>query len=210
MLKALMVAVVATAVTVGQDAWGQSGATIDCRKLNATANHGAMDHSAHNEIMEKCGGVLPGEAGQAAFGAISEIVRLLKSDPNTDWSKVNIEALRQHLIDMNDVVMNAVVTQRNVPGGIEMRITGTGRTTEAIQRMMMNHTKMLDQGKEYHASASALPDGALVTVTARKTADSRAVAQIRGLGFAGLITEGDHHAGHHLAVARGEPAPHGK
>lgn len=41
--------------------------------------------------------------GQDAFGTIQEIVQILQSDPTTDWSKVNISALRQHLIDMNEV-----------------------------------------------------------------------------------------------------------
>ena len=45
----------------------------------------------------------PTMPGQDAFGAIQEIVQILQSDPKTDWSKVNIEALRQHLIDMNEV-----------------------------------------------------------------------------------------------------------
>ena len=32
--------------------------------------------------------------GQDAFGAIQEIVRILDADPKTDWSKVDLEALR--------------------------------------------------------------------------------------------------------------------
>jgi hypothetical protein len=40
--------------------------------------------------------VLP---GQDAFGAVQEIVRMLEADPETDWSKVDLEVLRQHLID---------------------------------------------------------------------------------------------------------------
>ena len=32
--------------------------------------------------------------GQDAFGTIQEIVQILEADPNTDWSKVNIAALR--------------------------------------------------------------------------------------------------------------------
>ena len=40
-------------------------------------------------------------------GAIGEIVRILEADPKTDWSKVNLEALRQHLIDMNEVALHA-------------------------------------------------------------------------------------------------------
>ena len=34
--------------------------------------------------------------------------------------------------------------------------------------------------------------------------DTRTLARIRGLGFAGLITEGAHHQPHHLAMAKGE------
>ena len=50
--------------------------------------------------------------GQDAFGAIQEVVQILQSDPKTDWSKVNIDALRQHLIDMNEVTLRAVATPR--------------------------------------------------------------------------------------------------
>ena len=44
---------------------------------------------------------MPTAPGQAAFGAAQEIVRMLLADPMTNWSKVDIDALRQHLIDMN-------------------------------------------------------------------------------------------------------------
>ncbi len=37
---------------------------------------------------------LPKEAGQSAFAAIHEIVVMLEGDPKTDWSKVDIDALR--------------------------------------------------------------------------------------------------------------------
>ena len=43
------------------------------------------------------------QAGQGAFAAIQEVVEILAADSNTDWSKVNIDALRQHLVDMNNV-----------------------------------------------------------------------------------------------------------
>ena len=41
----------------------------------------------------------PTMPGQDAFGAIQEIVQILEADPKTDWSKVELEGLRQHLID---------------------------------------------------------------------------------------------------------------
>ena len=170
-----------------------------------------MDHAAHAAALSSCvKTVLPTSSGQAAFGTISEIVRMLKADPNTDWSRVNIEALRQHLIDMDDVTMHAVVAQRNVAGGIEVDVTGAGRTASAIRRMAINHSRMLDQGAEYRATAREIPNGAQITFTAKNPSDARAVAQIRGLGFAGLMTEGNHHAPHHLAIARGDAMPHGR
>ena len=55
--------------------------------------------------------------GQDAFGAIQEIMRMLESDPATDWSKVNLERLRQHLIDMNEVTLRSEVKSTVVPGG---------------------------------------------------------------------------------------------
>ena len=64
--------------------------------------------------------------GQDAFGAIQEIVRILEADPKTDWSKVNLEALRQHLIDMNEVTLKADAVAKPIDGGIEVTVTGTG------------------------------------------------------------------------------------
>ena len=70
----------------------QTGATkpasVDCAKVNAPVDHGAMDHTAHQAAMADCAGAVPTMPGQAAFGAISEVVRMLKADPATDWSRV--------------------------------------------------------------------------------------------------------------------------
>ena len=153
-------------------------------------------------------GPVPTSPGQAAFGAISEVVRMLEADPNTDWSKVNVEALRQHLIDMDHVTLRSEVAQRVVPGGIQMDVTGTGRTLLAIRRMAVSHSTMLEHDSPYHAIAKEIPGGARITVSAKDTSDAGLVARIRGLGFAGIMTEGDHHARHHLALARGDAMPH--
>src|SRR4051812_7008429 len=68
--------------------------------------------SMHGMAMPHHGGGAPQSAGQDAFGAIQEIVLMLEADPKTDWSKVDLEALRQHLIDMNEVVLRAVATPK--------------------------------------------------------------------------------------------------
>lgn len=149
-------------------------------------------------------GALPTMPGQATYGAIAEIVRILEADPTTDWSKTNLEALRQHLIDMDDVTMHAAVTAEPVEGGLRMRVTGVGRTGEAVRRMLTPHTLQLDAAPDYRASATPIPNGMQLTVVARRQGDTATTAKIRGLGFIGLLTYGDHHAPHHLALARGE------
>src|SRR5271163_2225443 len=82
------------------------------------------------------GTTVPTMPGQDAFGAIQEIVAILDSDPKTDWSKVNLEALRQHLIDMNEVTLKAEATLKQIDGGLEIAVTGGDRTLAAIQRMI--------------------------------------------------------------------------
>jgi hypothetical protein len=151
----------------------------------------------------------PAESGQAAFGAIVEVVRGLEADPDTDWSRVNIERLRQHLIDMDAVTLDAAVVQTPVPGGARMEVTGKGRTREAIVRMAAAHAAQFDTSDTLKVQVEERPDGVVMTVTARDPADRRTEARIRGLGFIGFMASGDHHAPHHAALAGGgTPAGH--
>lgn len=148
-------------------------------------------------------------AGQGAFVAMAEVVRLLDADPATDWSRVDMERLRQHLIDMSEVVLRATVRATPVPGGLAMDVTGTGRTTTAIRDMVIPHAAELDRMPAWSAKAEPIADGVRLTVVAQAPADAREVARIRGLGFAGLLVQGEHHVPHHLAMARGElPGAH--
>lgn len=163
-----------------------------------------MDHSQHMSAAS----TQPKETGQAAFAAIAEIVKILEADPKTDWSKVDLEALRQHLIDMDDVMLRANVTSESIPGGARFTVTGEGRVAAAIARMVTEHAGMLDQMPDYKAVAGSVAGGVVLSVTAEKPNDSAAQARIRGLGFAGLLVTGSHHTVHHLAVARGDMAAH--
>lgn len=151
----------------------------------------------------------PGLPGQDAYAAIAEVVARLEADSATDWSRVNLEALRQHLIDMNAVTLGASVRQTEVAGGLRMNVTGDGRTGAAIRRMLGAHAPLLDGLGDYSAVSVEIPGGARFTVRARRDGDARTVARIRGLGFIGLLTEGAHHGPHHLALARGEAMSHG-
>ena len=191
-------------------AWGQQPKpAVDCAAVKA-ADHGQMDHAAHLASLAACQEeAVPTQAGQAAYGAIAEIVRMLEADSTTDWSRVNIEALRQHLIDMDAVTLRAAVAQRDVPGGIEADVSGSGATIGSIRRMLLAHGPMLDAMPEYRVRVEETAAGVHLVAVAENPNDSRLVARIRGLGVAGLMTVGAHHAPHHLALARGASDPHG-
>lgn len=165
--------------------------------------HGSMMdmHAMHAMHARQMEGAVSVSSGQDAFGAIQEIVARLEADPATDWSKVNLEALRQHLIDMNEVTLRADAAATPVAGGLAIAITGSGRTLAAIQRMVPAHAQEIDGLNHWRATAAALANGMTLTVTSD---DPKEVQKIRGLGFIGLLVSGSHHKPHHLAMARGE------
>ena len=148
------------------------------------------------------GPMVPTEPGQGAFGALQQIVQILEADPHTDWSKVNLDALRAHLIDMDRVTLDAHAVVRHIPGGNRITVTGTGRTLVAIQRLLPEEAMHLNGMHGWHLAATRIRDGVILTVTTR---DPKRVAMIRGLGFAGILASGDFHPRHHLEIARGEP-----
>ena len=155
-------------------------------------DHSAMQNGA-NHITQP---------GEAAYGAIAEVVRILEVDPNTDWSRVNLEKLRLHLADMHEVTVNAVVVQKDVPGGYEADVTGEGRTSGAIQRMARAHARATADGGPTEVTVTDLPNGARVRLVARSN-DAKAVQKVRALGFIGWLTQDDHHGPHHLMMASG-------
>ncbi len=167
---------------------------------------GAMHGGDHQGMMGMHGGLAqqPTMPGQDAFGAIQEIVQILQADPTTDWSKVNISALRQHLIDMNEVTLRAVAAEHNLDNGIEITVTGEGRTLDAIKRMVpANVRELVKLG--WNAKTEDLPNGVKLTVI---TTDPKEVIKLHALGFMGIMVQGGHHQPHHLMMAKGEMPPH--
>lgn len=161
--------------------------------------HGEMDrHGMMGTHSETTG--QPTMPGQDAFGAIQEVVQILEADPTTDWSKVNIAALREHLVDMNEVTLRAVATERALDNGVEIAVTGEGRTLEAIKRMVPAHVGELAK-IGWNAKAENLPDGVKLTVT---TDDPKQVTKLKALGFMGIMVQGAHHQLHHFLMAKGE------
>lgn len=138
------------------------------------------------------------EPGQSAFAAIQEIVARLTADPTTDWSRVNIEALRLHLIDMDNVMMRARIEASEIEGGARYRVTGPSEVFPSIQRMVRGHSQELESG--WVVEQMATVDGAVISIADPTGRDK---ARIRGLGFAGMLTLDNHHQPHHYGIAAG-------
>ena len=130
------------------------------------------------------------EPGQDAFAAIAEIVALLEADPSTDWSKVDVAALREHLVDMDELMLNAVAREEPIPGGLRITVTGEGRTLRAIQDMVPAHAAELAKIRGWQVQSTVRDDGAGLSVTSAAPQQQR---RIRGLGFFGLMATGAHH-----------------
>jgi hypothetical protein len=146
----------------------------------------------------------PVQPGQAAFAAIQEIVEILEADPATDWHKVNIDALRQHLIDMDNVTLHAEATGEPIEGGMRFIVSGTGAIRDSIQRMVLAHARTMNGVGDWKFAASDTETGAVLTVQV----PVKDVEKLRGLGFFGVMTRGMHHQAHHLMIARGNDPHH--
>ncbi|MBE8162926.1 MAG: hypothetical protein HAW63_02945, partial [Bdellovibrionaceae bacterium] len=163
-------------------------------------------HEGHKPVAKK---IVLTEAGNDAFGTIQEIITKLSQDPTTDWSKVNLEAVRKHLLDMYDMTMSVtVVSQKPVSGGMEAVVyPTTDRAAKALVRVFNAHPAQLKKesgwdmtikkgfGKKYNKY--------IVTVTTSKDSE---VDKIRGFGYIGVMAAGKHHQTHHLMMAKGENA----
>ena len=160
-----------------------------------------MDHAAPHAMAPATTAPAVTEGGQAAFAAIQEIVARLMADPDTDWSRVDIEALRLHLIDMDNVTLRARVATEEVDGGARFLVTSDAPAVSAsIRAMVSAHVATLNGVEGWHMQADEIPGGASLTVTGDPT-------RIRGLGFIGIMAVGMHHQAHHLALATGQ-SPH--
>lgn len=196
-----------------QQRQGQQGQGGMMQNVHGDGQEGMMEHgenAANGDMMQRMqqmrrrmggggmgGGQNSNAGGQDAFSAIRAVVSQLEANPETDWSKIDISALRNHLIDMHEVTVNAQVEATEVEGGASYRVTGRDRTLAAIRNMVPMHASQMTGETEWTAVAEEIRNGVEVTVTA--TSDDQ-VAKIRALGFMGFMVSGEHHEAHHMAI----------
>ncbi len=184
------------------------GVTKSPKPTNGTMDHSQMNQGQMNTPESSTeSGVLPTEPGQGAFATIAEIVALLNKDPNTDWSKVNIDALREHLVDMDEVTLRANAKTSITDTSITFTVTGSGRTKQAIQTMVPAHVGLLPSITPWKAKTTRIENGATLTVTASNQAE---LQKLKALGFFGVMATGAHHQPHHFALAKGDTQVHAR
>lgn len=163
----------------------------------ATSMNNHDTHQGHGNTT----GSFPVETGQSAFAAIAEIVSILDKNPETNWSKVNIATLREHLVDMNALTLGANVEAIKAENRIEFIVSGQGNVLRAAQNMVPAHARELNKMEEWNAVGEVTSNGARLTI---ETPDRETLAKVKALGFFGLMATGAHHQPHHLGMATGQ------
>ncbi len=140
--------------------------------------------------------------GNDVYGTVQEVVKKLEADPHTDWSKVDLEALRQHLLDMKAFTEEVEeVSKKPIENGVEIQVQPqTERATEALKRLFSMHPAMLKSEKGWDMTAKQNGRQWVIICTTNKQSE---VEKIRALGYIGLLSEGAHHQMHHWMIAKG-------
>ena len=180
---------------------------VGAAALAATSHGEGHDPAAY--ARHHPGAFVPELGGEYAFATIAEIVAALLADPGTDWSRVDVAALRDHLVDMSRVTLRTDVRAEPIEGGAAFLVTGEDPATVAsVRRVARDHAATMGgaevDGFAPSFAASEIEGGVRVEVV---TDSEAGAATVRALGFHGLLALGDHHRVHHLAIATGA-SPH--
>jgi len=179
-------------------------ALAETAKKMPLSPHDMRQHSEHQVRMQT--GKLS-EPGIDMFATIQEVIEKLNADPDTDWAKVNLEALRQHLRDMFEFSYNVdVLSQQPIEHGVKIRVKPvTTRAEQALDKVLSAHPAMLKMEMGWKMQATKADRTYQFTVTTLKADE---VDKIRGLGYIGLLATGNHHQSHHWAMAKGQHPHH--
>lgn len=167
----------------------------------------AQDMSGHRQHNQENEAQQLTEPGHDMFGTIQEVIRKLEEDPETDWSEVNLEPLRKHLLDMRDITEHVqVLVQKPIEKGIQIKIQPTRkRAKSALNRVLNAHPDQLKKETGWRMNVTKKEATYLLEVT---TSQSHEISKIRGLGYIGIMAYGKHHQQHHWKLATGQHPHH--
>ncbi len=148
------------------------------------------------------------ESGTDLFATVQEVIRKLEANPDTDWSKVNLEVLREHLRDMFEFSYNVdVISQQSIEQGVKIKVKPTtARAKKALAKVLSAHPMMLKMETGWNMQSQQQNDYYEITVT---TTNPNEIDKIRGLGYIGMLAYGNHHQPHHWSMATGQDPHHG-
>jgi high-affinity K+ transport system ATPase subunit B len=147
------------------------------------------------------------EAGNAIFGTIQETIKMLDADPKTDWEKVDLEGLRQHLIDMENFTSGVdVLSNDKIEKGSKIVIRAKSKEAHfSLERALKAHPSMMQSETGWTMDVKQNKEQFTLTIETQKPEE---VARLRALGYIGVMALGDHHQVHHWLMASGSN-PHG-
>lgn len=195
----------ATIIAVGIAASHAQQSAVQSSEQSMHAN---MNHDSHMIQEPSQAGVTMistsplTEPGNAIFATIQEVVNQMLLDDDTDWEKVDLESLRQHLIDMENFTVNVqVISKTNIEQGIQVIIEpSTIQAAGSLDRALSAHPAMLEQETGWRMVSDKSGNKYRLEITSTNPED---VIKIRGLGYIGIMTMGSHHQPHHWAMASG-------
>ncbi|SFV77742.1 hypothetical protein MNB_SUP05-4-898 [hydrothermal vent metagenome] len=165
-------------------------------------HHTNMNHAAMMGNNTADAPVVLTESGTDPFATLQEVIAALEANPGTNWERVNIEALRLHLVEMQDMTINVDVKQQDINNGFQAVVTPTtNRAVKSITRVLSGHPVQMKAETGWDMQVSNNDDVFTLTVVSKKAHE---VAKIRGLGYIGVMAYGNHHQPHHWAMASGE------
>lgn len=170
----------------------------------AENNHSAMHHQ---QMMKSAESNLT-QAGNDIFATIQEVIVRLNNNPDTNWATVDIEALRQHLLDMNDMAVNVEILNRKpLINGLRIALQGTtARAEKTLARVFKVHPKHLKSETGWDMKVERYGKQFIVTTTTEKPEQTQ---KIIALSYIGLMAYGKHHQLHHWGMSTGQN-PHAK
>jgi len=169
---------------------------------SAHMHHANMNHAAMMGNNTATTPVVLTESGTDPFATLQEVITALEANTGTNWEKVNIEALRLHLVEMQDMTINIDVKQQHIDNGFQAVVTPTtNRAVKSLTRVLSGHPAQMKAETGWDMQVSNNDDIFTLTVVSKKAHE---VAKIRGLGYIGVMSYGNHHQPHHWAMASGE------
>jgi len=169
------------------------------------SNHMSHNINSNNHAIARGPSNVLTEAGTDPFAVIQEVITLLEANPDTDWSMVNIESLRSHLVEMQDMTLNVNVEQEPIKLGFKaIIIPTTNRELQSMIRVLSAHPSQMKKETGWDMLVTNNNGIFTLTVTTNQLQD---VNKLRGLGYIGIMAYGNHHQPHHWAMASGDD-PH--